>query len=60
MSTIRDQESGQIVYMTDDGRRLTFDVDHAHDRACSCGDAVVSVTFDRAELLALALLGGGK
>jgi hypothetical protein len=62
MATIRDMDSGRIVDVNDDGRRLTFemdgDVDHIDGCDCPCGTASVGVTFDKAELLAL--LGGGK
>lgn len=59
MSTIRDQKSGAILDVDDDGRRLTFEVanseDHHDECDCDC-EGYVSVTFDKAELLAL--LGG--
>jgi hypothetical protein len=60
--------SGSILDVEDDGRRLTFKMDVANDFECCISDAGICkghdgvgvstgiVTFDKAELLAL--LGG--
>ena len=60
MKTIRNQ-TGWLVDVEDDGRRISFDLDAGHCPAdkCPCEhDRPIRVTFDKAELLAL--LGGGK
>lgn len=67
--TIRDQKTGALLDVEDDGRRVTvelpggeFECCISDSELCQGHDGVTapqaSVTFDKAELLAL--LGGGK
>lgn len=54
--TIRDQKTGALLDVEDDGRRLTFEVhnsdDHYDDCDCACEGATL-ITFDKAELAEL-------
>lgn len=59
--TIRDQKSGALLDVEDDGRKVSFELNAGWCQVdmCPCDhDVETRVTFDKAELLSL--LGGGK